>query len=90
MKKLNILLATLFVFFVYQNLVLAKSECEEILSSEMPLKMTVGIGKMYFNGYNYAKKTNIKYLARKSISCLLYTSPSPRAGLLARMPSSAG
>ena len=26
---------------------------------------------------------------RKSISCLLYTSPSPRDGLLSRMPSSA-
>ena len=27
--------------------------------------------------------------ARKIISCLLYTSPSPRDGLLSRMPSSA-
>ena len=28
-------------------------------------------------------------LATNSISCLLYTSPSPRDGLLSRMPSSA-
>ena len=27
--------------------------------------------------------------ARRAISCLLYTSPSPRDGLLSRMPSSA-
>ena len=27
--------------------------------------------------------------ARQDISCLLYTSPSPRDGLLSRMPSSA-
>ena len=40
-----------------------------------------------------AKKT-IKDLAKKEfgvifITCLLYTSPSPRDGLLSRMPSSA-
>ena len=36
-----------------------------------------------------AKKdaSDIKYKARKD--CLLYTSPSPRDGLLSRMPSSA-
>ena len=31
----------------------------------------------------------IKYLMRHRHSCLLYTSPSPRDGLLSRMPSSA-
>ena len=35
------------------------------------------------NGYN----TNVFY--GDFISCLLYTSPSPRDGLLSRMPSSA-
>ena len=30
-----------------------------------------------------------KYLFRTIYSCLLYTSPSPRDGLLSRMPSSA-
>ena len=31
----------------------------------------------------------MKKIVRSSISCLLYTSPSPRDGLLSRMPSSA-
>ena len=30
-----------------------------------------------------------KYLCPKTLCCLLYTSPSPRDGLLSRMPSSA-
>ena len=34
------------------------------------------------NGWSYYKK-------HKDIACLLYTSPSPRDGLLSRMPSSA-
>ena len=32
---------------------------------------------------------NDKKSVRKGITCLLYTSPSPRDGLLSRMPSSA-
>ena len=32
---------------------------------------------------------NHNYLADYLIGCLLYTSPSPRDGLLSRMPSSA-
>ena len=31
----------------------------------------------------------LSYLQDKGINCLLYTSPSPRDGLLSRMPSSA-
>ena len=31
----------------------------------------------------------VYYLGERSIGCLLYTSPSPRDGLLSRMPSSA-
>ena len=30
-----------------------------------------------------------KRVANRNVSCLLYTSPSPRDGLLSRMPSSA-
>ena len=33
--------------------------------------------------------THDNYLSGASTSCLLYTSPSPRDGLLSRMPSSA-
>ena len=34
-------------------------------------------------------ETNTKYLNEVKEGCLLYTSPSPRDGLLSRMPSSA-
>ena len=37
----------------------------------------------------WVKKILLAYGERISISCLLYTSPSPRDGLLSRMPSSA-
>ena len=44
---------------------------------------------LHSNGYslvrNIIKQKNIK----TSLPCLLYTSPSPRDGLLSRMPSSA-
>ena len=33
--------------------------------------------------------TPSKELVKRLVSCLLYTSPSPRDGLLSRMPSSA-
>ena len=65
MKKFNILLATIFVFFVSQNLVLAKSQCEVVLSSEKAFKITLIGAEQYFNGYNYGKKTNIKYSQEK-------------------------
>ena len=65
MKKFNILLATIFVFFVSQNLVLAKSQCEVVLSSEKAFKITLIGAEQYFNGYNYGKKTNIKYSKEK-------------------------
>ena len=34
-------------------------------------------------------KESARRIARAFMSCLLYTSPSPRDGLLSRMPSSA-
>ena len=34
-------------------------------------------------------KINARIVSRLTFSCLLYTSPSPRDGLLSRMPSSA-
>ena len=40
------------------------------------------------NGYNTVTAVNITDIDDKII-CLLYTSPSPRDGLLSRMPSSA-
>ena len=38
---------------------------------------------------SYSDLQNIAYVNRQSVSCLLYTSPSPRDGLLSRMPTSA-
>ena len=41
------------------------------------------------NQYFEEKKTLLEDIPRGENPCLLYTSPSPRDGLLARMPSSA-
>ena len=38
---------------------------------------------------NLPTPANIVEAMQKAIACLLYTSPSPRDGLLSRMPSSA-
>ena len=47
----------------------------------------------WVNEYNEEKKKLIKYChfvhGKRIFNCLLYTSPSPRDGLLSRMPSSA-
>ena len=40
-------------------------------------------------GINIANVTTTQILMDVYITCLLYTSPSPRDGLLSRMPSSA-
>ena len=39
--------------------------------------------------FESAKKKTSKEIKVSGFSCLLYTSPSPRDGLLSRMPSSA-
>ena len=39
--------------------------------------------------YNVAVTDTLKSFPTMNFSCLLYTSPSPRDGLLSRMPSSA-
>ena len=73
---------------------------QEELSKQM---FSVSVGgemvKMTFNGKQEAKSieidpevvdvNDIETLQDLILSCLLYTSPSPRDGLLARMPSSA-
>ena len=52
--------------------------------------------KLYFSAteeenYTYYGNVDVDFNKRTSIdcTCLLYTSPSPRDGLLSRMPSSA-
>ena len=41
------------------------------------------------NAGTWGNKTNTNLQLVEQIVCLLYTSPSPRDGLLSRMPSSA-
>ena len=44
----------------------------------------------YLSSYDYfSKPPSTYYVANQNGDCLLYTSPSPRDGLLSRMPSSA-
>ena len=47
------------------------------------------VGDVNFSTYPGAVYIFFIYLLFQYISCLLYTSPSPRDGLLSRMPSSA-
>ena len=42
-----------------------------------------------FSSHNICQHVVILSPLKSGISCLLYTSPSPRDGLLSRMPSSA-
>ena len=57
---------------------------EEITAS-VPEKSLV-YGKRKTGGRNNTGKMTVRYMGG---GCLLYTSPSPRDGLLSRMPSSA-
>ena len=51
----------------------------------------VHVAGMMFSehGYNQVTVRDIIEAANANLGCLLYTSPSPRDGLLSRMPSSA-
>jgi curved DNA-binding protein len=70
-----------------------KPECEEkfkeintayeILGDAQKRKQYDAMGDNMFNGQNFQD------FYRQHKDCLLYTSPSPRDGLLSRMPSSA-
>ena len=55
------------------------------LASTVVSVAVVGTG-----AYVYVNKDSIiESIKEKALGCLLYTSPSPRDGLLSRMPSSA-
>ena len=58
---------------------------------ELPKKLTVRQNLVVYGKlYNVSNLNDqIDYLSNKLRFCLLYTSPSPRDGLLSRMPSSA-
>ena len=50
------------------------------------IKKTVAANNVVIDGYS---SNTIDGATTKTMACLLYTSPSPRDGLLSRMPSSA-
>ena len=57
---------------------------QSILKYQVPLDIFTTINQIYEqNFYNLAPANG------QLVGCLLYTSPSPRDGLLSRMPSSA-
>ena len=64
MKK-TLFLTTIFIILFNQNFVVAETPCEKILENELMLDMTAGAGRMFIKGYNYAKKTDIKYYKSK-------------------------
>ena len=57
----------------------------EVAGVALEPTVTVNNNALKLNGHGIRKKLFIKVY----IGCLLYTSPSPRDGLLSRMPSSA-
>lgn len=65
MRKLKIILATFIILFVNQHLVLAKSVCDEILGDKNGLNFLAGEVKLFFEGYSYAKNTEISYTKSK-------------------------
>ena len=61
-----------------------KEEAAKLLD----LVMRMGIMMILSGAETYRVEQTITYVLR-AYGCLLYTSPSPRDGLLSRMPSSA-
>ena len=56
---------------------------------EVPANLVSGLGDDNIIGSFPIESFNFYWYNVTSLSCLLYTSPSPRDGLLSRMPSSA-
>ena len=54
-----------------------------------PTELDIDEGLTGIVGPNGCGKSNVVESLRWCMGCLLYTSPSPRDGLLSRMPSSA-
>ena len=77
----------------WENLVNGVSGIDSITSFDTSnLPVTFAGEVKNFDANEYMGKQNARKLDRSghlSIFCLLYTSPSPRDGLLSRMPSSA-
>ena len=87
------------------SIILAGNSVNDVMGLNINYKNSVVWGMQYHSDYEYKQTINLTNLRKekllnnnyfkndddfsKHISCLLYTSPSPRDGLLSRMPSSA-
>ena len=78
----------MYKYYWYETL-LPKSVCDEICNilkqSDTELKEAEVVGQEA----SHVRKSVNHWVPDSSWICLLYTSPSPRDGLLSRMPSSA-
>jgi len=59
----------------------------ETENSLLPRGVEIDISSEVYRLYRFPKGESV--MIKKPATCLLYTSPSPRDGLLSRMPSSA-
>ena len=56
---------------------------------DLPEAVAKGISQDQVYSLNSSNGERLALVKDRSLACLLYTSPSPRDGLLSRMPSSA-
>ena len=98
MNKLDSLpkkkILSLFMTCGFPNLSQSKKIFQEMLSHRpdiiefgLPFSDPMADGPIIQESSKIALKSKLS--TKQSLSCLLYTSPSPRDGLLSRMPSSA-
>ena len=77
---------------VFSREVFEKLKLEQDLKDELVLAIAEAAQNIVKHGYKDIENTNDRMeikISLKDGDCLLYTSPSPRDGLLSRMPSSA-
>ena len=66
----------------------SKAKFVEFAGYQMPIQYSEGIVEEHKFTRNHSGIFDVSHMGQLFI-CLLYTSPSPRDGLLSRMPSSA-
>ena len=72
---------------LYRNIgIFAHVDAGKTTTTERILKLT---GKIHKTGEVHDGAATTDFMEQEQERCLLYTSPSPRDGLLSRMPSSA-
>ena len=76
----------------YADNLLNKKNCFRLLNGDKPLKkisIPYAISVLITEQLHFKRILETQDNGRNIYTCLLYTSPSPRDGLLSRMPSSA-